>query len=150
MTRSWFGGVSPRYLPGGRTVAAHDNALNCLQSDQQMTASGSSSRCSRRNRSSIPRGRRKHLSDPRRGRGSWASDIQEIGLHRLSKCLPMASVISTRRCHTPQTHPTLPHLLLLLLPQPGYKRTNLVRCWFFQNTVVAPHSSTRRKAQSSV
>lgn len=54
----------PRYLPGSRTAAAHDNALNCLQSDQQMTASGSSSRCSRHNRSLMPRSRRKHLSDP--------------------------------------------------------------------------------------
>lgn len=35
------------YLPGGRTAATHDNALNCVQSDQQMTTTRGflSSRC---------------------------------------------------------------------------------------------------------
>lgn len=53
---------SPRFLPGSRAAAAHDNSLNCLQSDQQMPASGRCSRCSRRSRSSGPRP--KHLPDP--------------------------------------------------------------------------------------
>lgn len=57
--------VSPhgdsRHLPAGRTAAAHDNALNCLQSDQQMTPRGSSPRRSLRSGSLMPRSRRKHL-----------------------------------------------------------------------------------------
>lgn len=50
-----------RYLPGSRTASAHHNALNCFQSDQQMTARGSSS-CYRVCRAAlVPPSRRKHL-----------------------------------------------------------------------------------------
>lgn len=97
------GRFSPRFLPGSRAAAAHDNSLNCLQSDQQMPASGRSSR--RRRRSSIPRP--KHRPDP--STGLLHTGSAAIGLHEPSERLPTASV-STRRCHTPMS---------TLLPQPG-------------------------------
>lgn len=53
-----------RYLPGSRTAAAHHNAVNCLQSDQQMMARGLSSCCRVCRAALMHHSRRKHLPGP--------------------------------------------------------------------------------------
>lgn len=97
--------VGPRRLMIIRLIVS--NPINRCQraSVLPVGASGRCSRCSRRSRSSTPRP--KHLPDPEHG--CCTSAPQQIGFHKLHKCLPMASV-STRRCHTP---------ISTLLPQPG-------------------------------
>lgn len=125
----------PRCLPGGRIAAAHDNALNCLQSDQQMTTSGSSWRCSRRNRSLMPRSRRKHLS--RAPKHRILSKLGYIGCPNVSRW--RASSAQGGVTPTKSPHPPPPAARL--------RCTKLVRWWFFKNTAADP--PRRKQAQSS-
>lgn len=98
--------ISPRshfrHLPGSRTAAAHHNALNCLQSDKQRTARGSSS-CQTVCRAALtPHGRRERFPNSCvTSREHTHHLLLGIWEHRLPDCLPMLGVISARRCHTP-------------------------------------------------
>lgn len=106
------------HLPGGRTAATHHNALSCVQSDQQMSASGGFLVPPRSSRALITP-RRKH--DSSGSPSTRSADAPFVALAKLG-CIGCPNVSRWRASSSRGgvllfAHPPL-LLLLLLLPSP--------------------------------